>query len=1272
MTSIHKTYLNIQDKYSKKYGEKTILFMQVGSFHEAYATSTSGFDLFKLANIMNIVCTKKNKSIDEATEEYPYMLGFPSVAKTKYLNILIDHGFTVVIIDQVTAPPKPKREITGIYSPGTYIDSVTSESNNIVSFYIENEKQSSQKHLTCVGMSSVDLTTGKIFFNEAHSSIEDNNYAISESQRFINTFNPKETLFFLRKNDKSTNDKLIHDFELSSKICHFFDVENKNYKHYEKLTYQNEFFDKIYKKNDFLSCIEYLDLDKYNYARVSLIGLLDYAYQHDNTIINDIDVPKMFGDNDHLVLGNNAVIQLNVIDNNNLDIGSSSVKSLFDTVNNTSTSMGRRFMKDRLSNPLTSCSEITKYYENTETLINNNSYLHVEKFLKSMIDIERLHRKIQLVTIQPHEFCQFIKCYNEILNLISFLESKNILINIIPKKYECITLFYDNCLKLFNLNELSKQTINDMNRSVFNKGNHIDIDDLQNDIDTHYKFPDELCRILSNFIEDSKFVKNQIEKKTIKIKAANIITKQKNKNNSDNSDKEIYCDNDQDNESDADQEIYSKIRKKESKDGFSLVLTKLRTNQLLKNLKNTKFIEVLGKKINIEDIVFKTLKDTTKITLPHLDEKYKIISNLVDSLKELNKDYFIKYIIDTKNKYSEIFKHVNMFVSITDFLVSNAKTAICNKYTKPVIDKKEHSFIKCENIRHPIIEKIIDYDYVPHSIDIGNDINGMLIYGMNACGKCFGEETDILMFDGSIKKIKDIGTGDCVMGNDSTKRNVLSTVQGKDMLYNILIDNYRTIRVTKQHILPLYDSYNKKFIEITVEQYLNSNNKNDYKLYSVSVEFTNDTYIDIHTFTKNFDLSKNTNLDIIKTSSIDTRLLFIKKLLDKINFCYENENETYTLKFPLLTSKTNIDNIKHIIRSLGFIAFDKFPCMLIAKGNSFTLFEKNNINTFKFTISKNTVDFYYGFVVDNNHQFLLHNMIVSHNSSLMKSIGISIIMAQSGMFVPATKFIYSPYNSLYARITGNDNIFKGQSSFTVELIELNSILNKSNKNTLVIGDEPARGTENLSANALVASSVICLAKTNASFIFATHLHEIPKLKKIMELTNVKAFHLSVEYDREKDVLIFNRTLKEGSGDQIYGITVANKIIKNKEFIDNANELKKELFLTNNSIVTNKTSKYNNNLYITECSLCHKQYEYNDAFGCGNIDTHHIIHQSDFKHNTISNNKKHINKNQINNLTLLCKNCHLAIHNSDIEIDGIVKTSKGKQLKIKSKTKTIDK
>jgi DNA mismatch repair protein MutS len=106
-STIYEEYLEYYEKFKNKYGDKAVVLMQVGSFHEAYATETRGSNLFKLSELLNVVCTRKDKSIDKIDEKNPYMLGFPSVALSKFLKILVDNQYTVIIIDQTTPPPNP-------------------------------------------------------------------------------------------------------------------------------------------------------------------------------------------------------------------------------------------------------------------------------------------------------------------------------------------------------------------------------------------------------------------------------------------------------------------------------------------------------------------------------------------------------------------------------------------------------------------------------------------------------------------------------------------------------------------------------------------------------------------------------------------------------------------------------------------------------------------------------------------------------------------------------------------------------------------------------------------------------------------------------------------------------------------------------------------------------------------------------------------------------------------------------------------------------------
>jgi hypothetical protein len=103
-------------------------------------------------------------------------------------------------------------------------------------------------------------------------------------------------------------------------------------------------------------------------------------------------------------------------------------------------------------------------------------------------------------------------------------------------------------------------------------------------------------------------------------------------------------------------------------------------------------------------------------------------------------------------------------------------------------------------------------------------------------------------------------------------------------------------------------------------------------------------------------------------------------------------------------------------------------------------------------------------------------------STLQKSVGLNIILAQMGYPVACVKLEYSPYHSLFTRISGNDNLFKGLSSFSVEMLEIRNILKRTNNRSLIIADEVCRGTEYESGLIIVLTMIKLLSEKKANFI----------------------------------------------------------------------------------------------------------------------------------------------------------------------------------------------
>jgi len=283
---------------------------------------------------------------------------------------------------------------------------------------------------------------------------------------------------------------------------------------------------------------------------------------------------------------------------------------------------------------------------------------------------------------------------------------------------------------------------------------------------------------------------------------------------------------------------------------------------------------------------------------------------------------------------------------------------------------------------------------------------------------------------------------------------------------------------------------------------------------------------------------------------------------------------------------------------------------------------------------------------------LLYGLNAAGKSSLMKSVGLNIILAQIGYYVPAETFNFFPYTSIFTRIVNTDNMHKGLSAFALELVELKAILKRSGLNTLVLADEVCSGTEYASALSIVATMLKMLLDAKTTFISATHLHELVKLSFVKNLKNIGIYHIDVRY--ENDNIIFDRKLNSGNGKEEYGLDFAKYIIRDQKFIEIASEVKKEITNVNSKL---KKSRYNKNILLNKCDICECS---------SNLETHHIEFQknADDYGFIINNNKSHVHKDHTSNLVILCDKCHDKIHNNLIVIEGYEETIKGNILKFK--------
>ncbi len=281
---------------------------------------------------------------------------------------------------------------------------------------------------------------------------------------------------------------------------------------------------------------------------------------------------------------------------------------------------------------------------------------------------------------------------------------------------------------------------------------------------------------------------------------------------------------------------------------------------------------------------------------------------------------------------------------------------------------------------------------------------------------------------------------------------------------------------------------------------------------------------------------------------------------------------------------------------------------------------------------------------------LLYGTNAVGKTSFIKSIGIAIIMAQAGLYVPCKTFVYSPYNYIFTRILGNDNIFKGLSTFAVEMSELRTILRMCDKNSIVLGDELCSGTESTSALSIFAAGVEYLHRVEATFIFATHFHEVANYKEIRELDRLRLCHMSVVFDRERRTLVYDRKLREGPGENMYGLEVCKSLDLPYSFLDRAHELRiKYSGDPTSQILQSKTSRYNSSKLRGQCEICCER---------PSTEVHHLQFQKNADKRGVIGGE--FLKDHTANLINICEECHNIIHKKETQ-HRVKRTTDGYQI-----------
>lgn len=964
--TIKETFINT-NKYIEKYGEKTIVLTQIGSFYEVYSIQLIddedeeylGSNIVEHSKMCDLNIANKNIKITSIKTNKKYqvnMAGFGMVQLEKYVKRIQSFNYTVVVISQDSMGEKnPTRSVTGIFSPGTCfqeesLNETENLYNSIVSIWLEHDKNN-----ITIGASCIDIYTGKCSLFEYSTNYIKRPTTYDELEKFISISKPIEAIIISPMNDNEINN-IISYINLKCKV-HIIENSGKTAKNCEKQVYQKELLSKYYEFENF--SIFNKNFYQHIIATQSFCYLLDFINEHDKNLIKNLNEPIFENIGSKVLLANYSLRQLNILDDmNNIE---NKNPPLCKMLNNCITSEGKRHFNCSLLNPITDEIFLNKEYNITEHLINKDIVFKkkIASFLKKIKDTEKLIRFIFIGRILAKDIYTLYKNLENILLIYEEIKNDSILI-----KY-----------------------LNDIDSII----NEEEIFSFQNFLENTFNL--EICKNTKKY---SDFPENILKPE------CNDELFEMLKNNMESYDKLEKC---KDFLNEVIGNNFIKINETEKNHTLTLLCTIIRSKILEKKLEGMenkkiklKYISSFDQKekkftFNFEDLSFqKTTNTNNSIISNDILELCSISSNIKIELNDLINKIYNDSIKKLQN-YKKLLNKSSNFITILDFILCKANIATTFNYCKPVIQASENSFLNAKNIRHPIIECIIDEFYVPNDVSIGS--NGILLYGSNSAGK----------------------------------------------------------------------------------------------------------------------------------------------------------------------------------------------------------------------------------------------------SSIVKAIGLTVILAQAGFYVPCSEFVYYPYKKIFSRILNNDNLHEGLSSFVVEMIEIETILKYADNRSLILGNEPCSTTEINDAKNIVIATLEHLSNSNSTFIFASHIFEIlpyEEVKSMVKSEKLFIKHLSVIYDKISKKLIYNRKLLEGEGLRNYAFEVCTYLNMTPNFLERVKFLRTK-YSNNESILNHDISKYNKEKIKNGiCEECKNEM---------GTEIHHKFLQKDADSNgfiTLGDGTT-FHKNHPKNLLRVCEDCHKKFH-----------------------------
>jgi DNA mismatch repair protein MutS len=412
---MYDLYEKFYKEYVEKYGEKTAIFLQVGSFYELYDTvdQTTGrthCNVRDLVDYLGIQVTVRKG--DGMKGGDGLFAGVPEYTLHKWAGRLTQSGWTVVVVDQVKdrTGRVTDRAVSRILSPGTHIEAMgETDIASFIAVWFDMPQW---------GAAMFDLTTGvtKTAAGIIHGDIH-TGWTADELVQFIQISSPREILICWRGEQLFCPDESAFRRRLgfTQALLHIQPAANQG--SLEKGLVREEFLRRVYCPQTMMPLWNWLSVLEGAPEERALTSLLRFIEDHLPSSFQNLQQNIPWTPEQNMRLGNNALAQLQIITPRSQD-------SILGMYTSCITPMGKRGIRERLLTPSADVRVIEQRLQDVDAFISSDT-TQIIRLLRGMFDLPRLHRRIKGYVADAADLVKLYMSYAYSVELLTYIE-KNI------------------------------------------------------------------------------------------------------------------------------------------------------------------------------------------------------------------------------------------------------------------------------------------------------------------------------------------------------------------------------------------------------------------------------------------------------------------------------------------------------------------------------------------------------------------------------------------------------------------------------------------------------------------------------------------------------------------------------------------------------------------------------------------------------------------------------------------------------------------------------